>query len=103
MLLKNHLAERFAYFDYNFVPLVTKELGLHCGIDIGFLRPEITGDVITSGDIDGRLKTIFGALKMPFNKEEVGGREKPDDDEKPFFCLLEGDNRPTKRKADDVH
>jgi integrase len=46
--------------------------------------------LIKSGDIDGRLKTIFDALRMPKNLDETA-RQKPQDDEDPFFCLLEDD------------
>ena len=36
---------------------------LACGLDILFMRPSMPGAVINAGDIDGRLKTIFDALK----------------------------------------
>ncbi len=59
------LARRFSRGDYGFVPLVTKDLFVACGIDILFLRPDPPGEIIRSGDIDNRLKTLFDALKLP--------------------------------------
>ena len=89
--LLDHLSDQYAINGYNFVPLVTDTLSLHCGIDILFLRPEVPGDLIQSGDIDGRLKTVFDALKMPTQKEDLGGAPLPDDSEKPFYCLMSDD------------
>ena len=42
------------------------------------------------GDLDGRLKTIFDALRLPDSLAEAGGIG-PQDDETPFFCLLQDD------------
>jgi hypothetical protein len=75
---------------YSFVPLVTEDFCLRCSIDILFLRPEEPGRLIKSGDIDGRLKTVFDALRMPNNLEEAGGLG-PQEDEEPFYVLLEDD------------
>jgi hypothetical protein len=90
-LLVTHLAENYARCGYNFVPLVTNELSLICGIDILFLRPGNPGEIITSGDIDNRLKVLFDALRMPTNSIELGKSLTPLDDKKPFFVLLEDD------------
>ena len=49
------------------------------------------GAVINAGDIDGRLKTIFDALKMPLRKEWLGGYDLPLPGEHPFYVLLEED------------
>lgn len=76
---------------FNFVPLVTENLCLRCRIEILFLRPEERHYVMQSGDLDGRLKTVFDALRIPKNSEETGNMG-PQDDETPFFCLLEDDN-----------
>ena len=76
---------------FQFFPLATRELSLLCGIHILFLRPDVPGAVISSGDIDNRLKTIFDALRMPRDKAEAGGYQ-PDAGEDPFFCLLEDDS-----------
>ena len=76
--------------NYQFVPLVTSALELRCSLDILLLRPEEDRLVFCQGDIDGQIKTIFDALKIPANLGEAGGKG-PQDDESPFFCLLEDD------------
>jgi len=81
--------------DYRFVPFAPKMIGefsLLIGVDILLLRQGIPGKILKQGDIDGRLKTLFDALRMPSNQAEFGGYIKPDDDEDPFFVLMEDDN-----------
>jgi hypothetical protein len=91
------LAERFSRCGYNFVPLITNDLGIAvCGLEVLFLRTDAPGSLIQSGDIDNRLKTIFDALRMPAEKTELGGYDNPREGETPFFCLLENDNLITK-------
>lgn len=75
-----------------FVPLVTKEANTVAEISITLLRPEPPGGLITQhGDIDNRLKSLFDALSMPPHPDSLPPGVEPDDDEKPFFCLLEND------------
>ena len=84
------LAAKYPFNGFNFVPLVTEELSLICGIEILFLRPDYPGAVVSSGDIDNRLKTLFDAIQMP----EIGQLKAdwlPTEDEKPFYVLLEDD------------
>jgi hypothetical protein len=85
------LAHLYSRNDYHFVPLATKEDSLIASVEILFLRPDIPGGVLKSGDIDARLKTLFDALKMPSNADELGGYNVPADGEDPFFVLLEDD------------
>jgi hypothetical protein len=85
------LAKRFARNQYHFVPLVTRDLKLLCGLEILFLRPDAPGSLIHSGDIDNRLKTLFDALRMPRDASELGDFQMPSPDEDPFYCLLEDD------------
>jgi len=84
------IRKQWARCGYHFWPLVTEEHALRCSLDILFLRPEEPGMLIRSGDIDARLKTIFDALRMPDNLAEAGGIG-PQNDEDPFFCLLQDD------------
>lgn len=78
---------------YKFIPLVNENVYLVAGINITLLRPEEPGSIVTqSGDIDNRLKTLFDALRMPQNTNELPKDFKPCDDEQPFYCLLEDDN-----------
>lgn len=69
---------------------MTEEHDLRCSLDILLLRPEEPQYIYRQGDIDGQLKTLFDALRLPANSQETGGVE-PQDDETPFFCLLEDD------------
>jgi hypothetical protein len=66
------LAQRFQSNGYRFIPLVTNDLSVACGIDILFLRPGHFGQVLQSGDTDNRLKTLFDALRMPTDANELG-------------------------------
>jgi len=77
---------------YRFVPIVTEQFSLLAGLEILFLRTGNPGAVLSQGDIDGRLKTLFDGLKMPKNTQEHAGFENPGPDEDPFFVLLEDDS-----------
>lgn len=82
--------------DFIFAPLVCSKLHLVTSLAVTMLRPEPPGKIVTqAGDIDNRLKTLFDSLKMPTEQELPRG-EKPEQDESPFFCLLEDDSRITK-------
>lgn len=85
------VAEMHKSRGYRFVPLVRSDLGLICRLEILFLRPEAPGSVLSSGDIDNRLKTLFDALRMPKGAQELTAYDQPADGEDPFFCLLEDD------------
>ena len=84
------MSKRWDRFGYKFLPLVTEELCSRCSLEILFLRPEEPGLLIRSGDLDGRIKTIFDALRLPSNLKETG-EVGPAEDETPFYCLLEDD------------
>lgn len=88
----DNMIEQFERCGYQFFPLATRNLSLLCSINILFLRPDVPGGAIRSGDIDNRMKTIFDALRIPATKEELGGYDIPGKEEKPFFCLLEDDS-----------
>jgi hypothetical protein len=73
------------------VPLVTEDMVLRCSLDVLLLRPEIEPRfILRRGDIDGQIKTLFDALRLPDNSAETGGMG-PQEDETPFFVLLEDD------------
>lgn len=86
-----YLSEKFSRYGYSFVPLVSALFTVNCSISVLLLRPDPPGQIIRSGDIDNRLKTVFDALRVPQTKDELGGYQAPDDDEHPMFCLLEDD------------
>ncbi|HEY5066195.1 MAG TPA: hypothetical protein VIJ04_15405 [Xanthobacteraceae bacterium] len=72
-----------------YLPLVRQSLHLACAVDILFLRHEDPGAlVLQGGDIDGRIKTLFDALRMPSEAEEKAGGVPTAD---PLCCLLESD------------
>jgi hypothetical protein len=86
-----HLAEKWSKAGHGFIPLITEDLCFRCSLDILFLRPEESGMVIRSGDLDNRLKTLFDALRLPKNADEMGGAAKSVGEE-PTYCLLEDDS-----------
>jgi hypothetical protein len=92
------LASRFNLYGFNFVPLVTHDIELLCGLEILLLRPDRPGG-IWAGDIDNRIKTLLDALRIPVATERYSERT-PAHDEKPFFCLLEEDMLITKLSVD---
>jgi hypothetical protein len=77
---------------FNFVPLVTKQHCLRCRLDILFLRMEERNYVLQGGDIDGRLKTLFDAIRPTKSRDELPTGAAPERGETPFFCLLEDDS-----------
>jgi hypothetical protein len=90
------LAPRYRRNGYTFVPLVRQELSLICSLEILFLRPDVPGNILASGDIDNRIKTLFDALRLPKGQQELVDYNTPPNDENPFFCLLEDDSLITK-------
>lgn len=86
------IANEYTRCGYRFVPLIRKDNGLACSLNILFLRRDNPGGVVKSGgDIDNRLKVLLDALRIPETRSELGGYDIPEDGEDPFFCLLEDD------------
>jgi hypothetical protein len=92
------LSCRFSEYGFRWVPLITADMSLLCEVDILFLRHGTPGSMISGGDLDARLKTVFDALQKPQQQSELGGAC-PAEDEDPFFCLLENDKLVTKASA----
>jgi hypothetical protein len=88
------LSEKFNIPPFNFVPLVTHDIELFCGLNILFLRPDKPGK-LWRGDIDNRIKTLIDALQVPEINEGYAQRI-PEAGEAPFFCLLAKDELVTK-------
>ena len=86
------LASRFSRNGYRFVPIATRNLGLLVSLDILFLRGDPPGAIVHAGDIDNRIKTLVDALKMPREAGELGPFTTPEEDEDPFFVLMEDDS-----------
>jgi len=66
-----------------YLPIVIESLALVCKLNILLLS--MGSNVMDTGDLDGRVKTILDALKMPKRDDYAEG------DEDPLFCLLEDD------------
>ncbi len=88
---KRQLGELCSCCGYKFVPIASNDLLVHCSLDILFLRPDPPGQLLRSGDIDNRVKTLLDALKMPKGNQDLGRYLTPEADEDPFFVLLEDD------------
>jgi len=84
------ISEKWERCGFKFIPLVTEDFTLRCRLDILFLRPNQPRYIMQGGDLDGRLKTVFDALRLPDNKAETNDAT-PTADEDPFFCLLQDD------------
>jgi hypothetical protein len=85
-----YFAKKWERCGCGFIPLVTESIVVRCAIDILFLRPEEPGKILTSGDLDNRIKTLFDALRLPKNLSECGGTA-PSGEYDPMYCLLEDD------------
>jgi hypothetical protein len=79
--------------DYTFLPLTSSAREEVAELRITMLRPQVGPGYIIGegGDIDNRLKTLFDSMRMPDKPSEIPSRERPAEDENPFFCLLEND------------
>jgi hypothetical protein len=86
------MAAEWSRNGFNFLPLVTRILALRCSLEILFLRVEEKNYVLQGGDIDGRLKILFDAMRMTDNAGELPTGAAPGPDENPFYCLLENDD-----------
>ena len=89
------LSAKHQLYGFKFVPLVTQDIGLLCGLDILLLRRDRPGAVVWAGDIDNRIKTLIDSLRIPTANEGYANRT-ADEDQSPLFCLLEDDKLVTK-------
>lgn len=77
---------------FQFAPVFRKEQSVLVELEILLLRAEPPGSVIVSrGDLDNRLKTLFDALRVPSNGSELPSEAAPAEGQTPFLCLLEDD------------
>ena len=84
-----NLCEPISVGNKTYTPLIRASLHLNCELDILFLRQEDPGQlVLQGGDIDGRIKTLFDALRVP-SLEEQNKASLPDEER--LFCLLKSD------------
>jgi hypothetical protein len=91
------IADKFRLCGHRFMPLIRREAGSTCSLDILFLRRDSPGGLIRSGgDIDNRIKVLFDGLQMPHSCSGIP--EVPGEGEDPFHCLLEDDTLITEAK-----
>lgn len=88
-------ADRFKIKPWCFVPLITKNMHFHCGIDVLVLHNEPIKPIQERGDLDGRLKTLFDALAVPDANQGYSDRTFPKH-HNPLFVLLQDDRQITK-------
>lgn len=86
------MGKNWARNGFNFVPLVTSDIALRCSLDILFLRAEEKNYVLQAGDLDGRIKTLFDALRMIREGNEIPANVIIESDERPLCVLLENDD-----------
>ncbi|WP_411341383.1 hypothetical protein V6U71_05955 [Sphingopyxis sp. J-6] len=73
----------------HYMPLVAKALDLNCSLKVLFLRQEDPGSLLLNGgDLDGRIKMLCDALKMPDKAVDV----KYLHDHTPLYCVMESDS-----------
>jgi hypothetical protein len=77
---------------HGFTAIVNQFFQFRAKLDILILKPEQPGGIVLSGgDIDNRLKTLFDAMTRPAASQDVPSDWIPESEEKPLHCLLEDD------------
>jgi hypothetical protein len=75
--------------DRSYLPLVRESLHLACELEILFLRQQDPGALLDQGgDIDGRIKLLLDALRMPDKQEQDIAPPSVDGE---IYCLLQND------------
>lgn len=92
------IARKYTFNKFRWAPLVRHDIGLHCCLNILYLRPGAPF-VLSHGDLDNRAKTIIDALKMP-QAGELDPAASPGDGEDPFFVLLDDDASVSELRAE---
>ena len=82
--------------DFNFVPRVSAQMSSIAELDITILQPDRIGILNNKGDIDNRMKSLLDSLKVPHEPNALPKSVTPDEDENPFYCLLEDDSLVTR-------
>jgi hypothetical protein len=90
--MKSQISAHFEKRDFHFCPLISEKCGgAFAALDILFLRRDHPGNLVQGSDIDNRVKVLFDALQVPKYPTDINEGESPDEDEHPFFTLLEND------------
>ena len=91
MAHRDWLADNYKRGAYRFIPLAREFWLAIVTADILFLRSGRPGAILKSADIDGRLKTLIDALRIPTDGQEIDALGPPLEGEDPFYCLAEDD------------
>jgi len=92
----NNLYVGHSMGNLEYVPLITDKLNLRAELDVFILSASLPGGLINrSGDIDNRLKTLFDALSVPANPQQVPPSPSSEPDNR-VFCLLADDRLVTR-------
>ena len=82
---------------FKFIPLVFTNSGQVAQLELFILWQDYPGSIVTNkGDIDNRLKTLFDALKIPEQSQDIPENDFPQEGEDYFYCVLEDDKLITK-------
>src|SRR5437868_3416132 len=73
-----------------YMPLITPKLDLRAELRILLLSAGLPGGLVRHGDIDNRLKTLFDALSVPSQPQEIPSSRDVEPDQR-VFCLLDDD------------
>jgi hypothetical protein len=63
-----------------FVPLITPSMEVHCHLALRFGRLTKVGTIFEGGDLDGRLKTLFDALAIPKDDNQLDSNRRMADE-----------------------
>jgi hypothetical protein len=85
------IATKFAENGFRWLPLVRCDRPLYCSLSILYLRTGSQGGPLSRSDLDNRVKTLIDALKIP-KRRELPNDARPDQDQDPFYVLLEDDS-----------
>jgi hypothetical protein len=84
-------AGNYARCGYRFLPLVSRDSGSDCSLDILLLRHDDPARLVqTAGGIDYRVPLLLAALRMPRTCDEA--ENGPDANEDPFYVLMDDDS-----------
>jgi hypothetical protein len=84
------LAQKHARFGaFEFVPLITRDLSVEAALHFHILRPTTFKGQIS--DLGNVVKILINSLKLPQDAGELPNSARPDQDETPFFVLMQDD------------
>ncbi|WP_050524297.1 hypothetical protein [Pseudorhodobacter wandonensis] len=93
--LSQALANEHLKYGVRFVPLAFKKLNLKCRLKITLLAAQNQFTLMTSGDLDNRVKTLVDGLHIPASEQEMSDFLKSQYKEAPLYCLMADDDQIT--------